>query len=197
MGRGFVGLPALGSSSLTTSNVMLTCGQWAESASTALNQSDLDLIPPGLNGSIATGSVSGLQQLYSLPCAVARVTTPQALSAAIVALQLQVAPQAPVVLQLTGNMSLGSDTWPVGGVRISTNVTLVGPPAAQGSVIDNGTLDMIELDLRLNLDWVTVDQHNGTLLLQDLVLSNLPVNDDCNFPTSLLVGAVWPVKFDR
>jgi len=54
-----------------------------------------------------------------------------------------------------------------------------------------------EIDFQLNTNFVAVNQTTGSLTLSSIVLTNMPIGSNSVFPTSLLVGAVWPVSFDR
>jgi hypothetical protein len=73
------------------------------------------------------------------------------------------------------------------GILVFCNVTLIGQA---GSIT--------ELDLGLNLDLFLInDNQTGSISMTNLVLINLAVGKDSTWPSSLLVGALWAINFNR
>ena len=142
------------------------------------------------------------------PCTAASVSFAAQLAAALV--QMQLGP--PVTIRLMRNISIpqdGTAAWLAiarsaaaasqyhvnksslvfsRGIYVYSNLSLIGQAGS-----------LTELDLGLNLDLILIDDDNrsGFISMTNLVLVNMAVGADQFWPSSLLVGSVWALNFNR
>lgn len=160
---------------------MVTIKRWQSADGTAtvsyMKLSCNDTAKSSINSSSTSNST------VLMPCTAVSVTNHTQLMQALVASQRI---SEAVYVLLAANISIPYGQWPATGVFINRNVTIAGMPGVA-----------TELDLGLNLNLLRLDLAAGYVEIQGLVLVNLAMDNMANFPSSLLMGAVWAFKFDR
>ncbi len=142
------------------------------------------------------GSPTFQQGATTTPCVIQPVTSHTELQAALSSVSdaAKLPTQAALlIIQLQNHVRLVTSLWPEQGVSVAAQVTLVGRPPSKVDLDFSG----YELDFAGVPLFVRLDQQLGSIAFVDMCLTNMALGADRLFPSSLLVGAVWVVEFDR